>query len=309
MFTQWSHHEGTFTPVGDTSGSIEPGYYNLTHDQSGHVYFEPVRSRVDTLLKFPDSASQAVVQNISDFWDREATFERYDLPFKRSILLYGPAGSGKTCTLELISRDVIARGGIVIEWPGDVTLLINGYRALRDIQPNVPIVVLMEDFDEILKHTAESRMLNLLDGVERLDKIVFLATTNYPELLQERIINRPSRFDVRVLIGPPCAETRAIYLKSLLREGDEIDIPRYVKDTHNLSLAHVKELFVATHILGVPYASVVQNLRAMQDENPSSQDESYREVLTPFGMVQVDRDGFLTESDVAINNRRTGGYL
>jgi len=54
-------------------------------------------------------------------------------------------------------------------------------------------------------------VLNLLDGVKQVDNIIYIATTNYPELLEERILNRPSRFDRRFHIGTPSAEVRKFY--------------------------------------------------------------------------------------------------
>jgi SpoVK/Ycf46/Vps4 family AAA+-type ATPase len=32
----------------------------------------------------------------------------------------------------------------------------------------------------------------MLDSVEKLDNVVLIATTNYPEKLEARVINRPS---------------------------------------------------------------------------------------------------------------------
>ncbi|NJO18646.1 MAG: AAA family ATPase [Thioploca sp.] len=61
----------------------------------------------------------------------------------------------------------------------------------------------MEDLESILKSNNPSTVLNILDGVNSFDNIVFLATTNYPEELESRIKNRPSRFDRRFYIGPP----------------------------------------------------------------------------------------------------------
>src|SRR5690606_25113144 len=206
---------GTFSPVGGTLGRIEPGYYDITIVQ-GQVYFVPVRARTEDLLKFPDSASKEVLEGIREFWDREELFKKYGLPHKRGIMLYGPPGAGKSCTLQLVARDVIERGGVVLTF-GQPSVFLAGYRALRDIQPDTPIVVLMEDFDSLPTKSDESVLLNLLDGAEELSKVVFLATTNYPERMPERIMNRPSRFDLRIHVPHPSAGAREVYLRSLLQ--------------------------------------------------------------------------------------------
>lgn len=174
--------------------------------------------------------------------------------------------SGKSCTLQLVARDVVTRNGIVINFPGDASVFISAYRALRDIQPETPVVVLLEDFDVTLARTDESRLLNLLDGVENLHKCVFLATTNFPERLGDRVINRPSRFDVRIKVDHPSPNMRRQYMENLVHEGDQIDIEAYVRDTEGMSLAHLKELFVATHVLGNNYRETVERLAEMRSK-------------------------------------------
>ena len=190
-YTQWTRHDdGAYAPIGATMPTIEPGHYNLIFTPFGSQFI-PVEGRDDALLEFPDSASHDVLDGIIGFWEREAIFTKYGVPYKRGMLLYGPPGSGKTCTLEMVSRDVINRGGIVIGYPGNPIILMNGYRALRQIQPGTPLVVILEDFENYFDDT---ELLNVLDGVEKIHKVVFLATTNYPERLDPRIRNRPSRF-------------------------------------------------------------------------------------------------------------------
>jgi len=50
-------------------------------------------------------------------------------------------------------------------------------------------------------------------------------------------------------------------------------VERYVADTEGMSLAHVKELFVATVILGGDYEQTVTRLQQMHVEQPSSDDD------------------------------------
>lgn len=280
-FTQWATNDdgAAYTAAGKTVETLLPGYYDLTLG-NGQVFFIPVHARTDELLEFPDSASKDVIDGIVNFWDREKIYAKYDIPFRRGILLYGPPGSGKTSTLQLVSRDVVARGGVVVNY--QPTCFLTAYRQFRDVQPETYMVVLMEDFEStIVKY--ESSILNMLDGVEALDRVVFLASTNYPEKLQERIVNRPSRFDIIMKIPHPGPESRKLYLESLIHDDDSVDVAAYIRDTDGLSLAHLKELFVATVVLGSDYNETVDRLKKMASDPPTSADD-YK-VSSPFGAM------------------------
>lgn len=272
MRGQWARMSGRYSLIGDTVPVLPAGYYDLGTEQE-RLYFIPIRSRADKLLRFPHAEVDTVIDEIERFWAREETFAKFGLPYKRGILMYGPPGSGKTSALQLIARDVVDRGGIVVVW--DTELFLHAYRQVRLVQPETPMVVLMEDLDAILDGRKESQVLNLLDGAEQLHKVIFVATTNYPEKLGSRIINRPSRFDKRIHVGHPDKPGRLMYLESLIEGHDvEIDLQRYVKDTDGMSLAHLKELFVATVLIGTEYDDALKHLKAMHLDRASSDDDS-----------------------------------
>lgn len=269
-YTQWTSADGRiFVPAAKTVPRITPGVYEISNSQTVGLYFQKIPVRTEGLLKFPDTNSTKVVKEIQKFWDREDMFKKFSLIHKRGIILYGPPGSGKSCTIQLIMQDVVRRKGIVIRFT-DPYLFINGMRTLRQIQADTPVVAVMEDLDSILENFHESEILNILDGITEVNKVVFLATTNYPEKLGPRIVNRPSRFDKRFRIGFPSAKSRRIYFEHLAGGKDKleelkIDLKQWVKDTDEMSIAHLKELFVAVIILGDPYAEVIEVLKKMTE--------------------------------------------
>jgi len=185
--------------------------------------------------------------------------------------------SGKSCTIQLVMADVIRRGGVAIIFE-EPNLYLENVRQFREIQPNTPLVVLMEDIDSILEIHNESEVLNILDGVEKIEKVVYLATTNYPEVLGERIINRPSRFDRRFKMPHPRSASRKLYFEHLLKGKEEklagiMDVEKWVKDTRGMSIAHLKELFVSVCILGDDYDETIRVLNSMMEDQPDSKDD------------------------------------
>lgn len=289
-YVQWSSPDGTiFIPAAKTVNVLPPGVYEIDKGQSMGIFFESVPVKTEGLLRFPDTSSNKVVSEIGKFWDREDLFKEYGLSYKRGIMLYGPPGSGKSSTVQLIMHDVVKRGGLVLKLDNPY-LFSEGFRILRKIQPDTPVVTIMEDIDELLDGTrSESHILNILDGMECMHKVVFLATTNYPEKLGPRIMNRPSRFDKRFRIGFPSERSRRMYFEHLIGEERikslDIDLDRWVKDTDKLSIAHLKELFVAVVILGDEYKSAIKTLKLMRENVENKDFES------SLGFVSDDSDG------------------
>lgn len=294
---QWTSHDGRkFVPASRTVEKLLPGAYEVSSSQSVGIYFEKIDVKTEGLVRFPDTNSEKVIDEIVKFWDREDRFKEFSLNHKRGICLWGPPGGGKSCTIQFIMKDVIARDGIVLKFTHPA-IFSSGMRILREIQPDTPIVVLMEDLDSIIENYCESDVLNLLDGVDRVQKIVFLATTNYPEILGPRIINRPSRFDKRIFIGYPNADSRRAYFRHLISggsglEGDElegyvdhraqelgVDLDEWVDQTEDFSVAHLKELFVAVVIQGDPLDEALDTLRSMRNKIVGDHDYDARPTI------------------------------
>jgi len=56
--------------------------------------------------------------------------------------------------------------------------------------------------------TVRSYLLNELDGLAQNDGILTIATTNHPERIDDAILNRPSRSDVKYHFDLPTHELR-----------------------------------------------------------------------------------------------------
>jgi SpoVK/Ycf46/Vps4 family AAA+-type ATPase len=157
---------------------------------------------------------------------------------------------------------MIKKGGVVFigEHPH---ILIKCLAQFRSIEPERPVVVILEDIDTIISMYGESAVLSVLDGEAQVSNIVFLATSNYPEKLDGRVINRPSRFDKIVKIDLPNAEARKMFLESKISEliVDGVDL---VKETDGLSIAHLKELIISVYCQENPVKEVVARLSRMK---------------------------------------------
>lgn len=254
----------TFTAIGATVTHLPPAIYMLSADGNGVVYYHRTKVLTDSLIELDDSASLKVMRGIEKFWESKKKFDRFNILFKRGILLWGPAGSGKTATVNMLMNDLVGRGGmvVIVQSPG---LAIKGLHELRRIEPDRPIIVVLEDIEEMIDNYGEHGLLGLLDGEHQVSNVVVLATTNYPERLGERIINRPSRFDEVILVDMPGPRARYRYLKHVLKDALlEEELELWVASTDKFSVAHMRELIVATQCLERPFDEVIKRLKGMK---------------------------------------------
>lgn len=274
-FCQWQVlPNGCYRPGSKTIPKIPAAVYRCDADNYG-PFISMIRLVSDNLMELPESSHLRVLDGIRKFWKVRKRYEKHGLVYKRGILLWGPPGGGKTVTTQLLVAELIHRhDGIVIlcERPN---LTIDILRILRGIEPERPLVVIMEDVDEIVQRFGEHELLAILDGEHQTSNVVYIATTNYPDRLGARIVNRPSRFDERIKIGMPTFAARGAYLAKVAKGVDSGELLKWCTDTEGLSIAHLRELVVAVVCLEQPYDSVMERLRGMTIE-PKFENDGFR---------------------------------
>jgi hypothetical protein len=168
---------------------------------------------------------------------------------KRGLLLHGPPGTGKTLTaMYLVGR-----------MPGRTTLVISGSsyglvapscELARNLQPSM---VILEDVDLVAEERGGGpfgenpllyELLNEMDGLAEDADVIFVLTTNRPDLLEPALAARPGRIDQATEIPLPDAGCRRrlirLYATGLdLRLEDEASV---VARTEGVSASFIKEL-------------------------------------------------------------------
>lgn len=269
---QWALNGDGFTPATESRPRLEPGVYGISMHENLITF--TVKSIVtDRLLRLPDSKSDAVISEIEEFWARKALFNRYGFAHKRGFLLWGDQGSGKTTTVKFVMSGIVARGGLAVVVDSGISpnLVARGLQLFRDVEPDRPVVVVMEDIDALVGRFGEQEILSILDGESSIARVVYVATTNYPENLAKRMTNRPARFDRVVKVGMPSAEARRMYLESRETDLTGLQLDRWVGETDGMSIAHLHELVAAVLCLGCDFDVTVARLRSMS-RAPKSDD-------------------------------------
>lgn len=279
--TQYVDMGSGYVPTTKTAPSILPGVYKAGQLQNGSPFFHRMTLCTDDILDLPDSKSQEVVTEIKKFWTLKDLYTKFKLSYKRGFLLYGPPGSGKTCTISLIVKHMIESEEGVVLFADNMTSASMCLASFREIEPDRRLTVIIEDVDTIATYQ-EKELLALLDGEDQVENVVFIATTNYPEKLDARIINRPSRFDKIVKIDLPNAASRKLYLSKKIDGFTAPDGTDLVTASKGLSLAHLRELVVSIYVFGMNVGEVIERLQKMKIA-PKSTTNGVLGIISTFG--------------------------
>lgn len=263
---QYAYNGEGFSPTASTVKKLRPGVYS-TETVNHRLTFVPRRISTDNLIRLPDSKSDSVIKRIKHFWELKDEYKNGNAKIKggymhkKGFMLFGPPGSGKTSTVKFIMHDIIERDGIVLLADGHPATLTEGLLALRSIEPDKPVVVVFEDFDELIHKYSEAQYLAILDGEASIDRALFIATTNYPSRFDPRMYNRPGRFSDVIKIGMPSPEARKMYLEHQLRDHSIVD--DIVAKTEGFSLDHLKALVLGVFLEGSDMDAELKRLKTL----------------------------------------------
>lgn len=136
-------------------------------------------------------------------------YNELKLPPFRKLLFVGPPGTGKSTLCAGLAKLALKRKVLVIYVSAaDIDGASFGkiYHALRLVaDAKYPTLLIIEEIDVYLRAQDKSQILNVLDGLEAPNNprgVLMVATTNYPEIIDERIAKRPGRID-RIFLIPP----------------------------------------------------------------------------------------------------------
>jgi hypothetical protein len=268
---RWSKSDDIFWPASDTVEKLDSGFYRFYNLNNIGACLRRATTATDGLIHMPDTVGERVLGEFATFWRLRDRFSARGFLHKRGILLWGPPGSGKTCSLMLMADEIIRqREGIVcmIEEPGLAAICL---QFIRRIEPERPIVALMEDLDALVHAYGETSYLALLDGETQVDRICYIATTNYPERLDRRFVDRPSRFDTVEFIGMPGPEARSVYLRAKEPSLTDTELANWVARTEGFSVAHLRELIILERCFEWPLDKAIARLDAMRVRRPDSE--------------------------------------
>lgn len=173
--------------------------------------------------------------------------KKYNVPWRRGILIAGVPGTGKT-QLGRVLCNVLE--GVTVIWATskaihDASRVKTLFEIARKFAPSL---IVMEDIDffghdrEFITNPIVGELLTQLDGSSPNDGVFVLATTNRPQLLDRALADRPSRFDIKLIFETPALEERKKMVE-LFATGKTFDVPlEYIAtSTDKFTGSHIKE--------------------------------------------------------------------
>ena len=270
--SQWTEvARGLYISSPETIPTIAPGVYKYVRYSNDRYAFQRQSVNVDELLVMPDSLSDQILNEIQSFLNKADKYLHYNFLHRRGYMFYGPAGSGKSSLVQQILKKIIDQGGIVLlcENPH---LLEAGLVDLRRVEKDRFVVCLVEDIEALIERWGEKEILAVLDGESQINKVLNVATTNYPESLDKRIVGRPRRFDRVIKIDWPSAATRKHFFKHKLKI-DDAELDMWVNATDKFSFAACAELVISVKCLDKPFDVALKTLQGLMEKKKPTSDE------------------------------------
>ncbi len=181
-------------------------------------------------------------------------FERYEIQPPRGVLLYGASGTGKTLLVKALAHESgvnfinVQSANVLSRYLGE------SERALKEIfrvaKQAAPSIICFDEIENLFPErseinsqfaSTESRLtgqfMSEMRGIEELNGVTVIATTNRPELIDKSLLNS-GVFDIKFEMPLPDFETREEIFKIILRHkplDDDVKISDLASKSENFT--------------------------------------------------------------------------
>ncbi len=223
-------------------------------------------------------------------------FERLGVEPPKGVLLHGPPGTGKTLLAKAVANETNAHF-ILINGPEIMSKYYgqseeNLRKKFEDAEKNAPSIIFIDEIDAIATKREETKgeverrvvaqLLALMDGLKSRGKVVVIAATNVPNIL-DPALRRPGRFDRELEIGVPNKEGRLNILKIHTR-----NMPM-AKDVSLKELAAVTHGFVGADVAALAKEAAMIVLRRVLPDLRYDKEEVFpKELLEKLLVLRKD---------------------
>lgn len=195
---------------------------------------------------------------LAEIFKNRKKYELKGATLPKGIIFYGPAGTGKTLFSEVLAQECsLKKINISLSDSASENNICRRIRKafLQGAKGRTPTMIFFDELDKVLPNEREeyytdrsksilAQLLTLIDGMEKINNIVFVATCNDYYALPESI-TRPGRFDKKICLDLPDCAARAAILDMYMKASPtkfEMTADSIAKLTGEFSPAALKTL-------------------------------------------------------------------
>lgn len=249
---------------------VSAGIFSIHKDQSGYQ-LKPTSFVNDSILE--EFVNTKHIEEVVDcFFNNLNLYAEFGIEVpKRGVLLYGPAGTGKTTALNKAIQKYAKDGStLILVWHTSKFEAHEVQDFIKSFKYNNvdKIILVCEDLggseNDNVRMRSDSSLLSLLDNQEKTftTPVMIIATTNYPENFAENLTNRSGRFDDKIKVGYPDANARKALLKFFSKDqADEESISLIASNAcSEFPPSHIRECYIRSRLHNKSLASVIKEV-------------------------------------------------
>ena len=197
-------------------------------------------------IVYPDGVLERIERHTKTFSEHAEALRASGRHLKRGLLLHGPPGTGKTLTVMYLSS-LMAERTVLLLTGNALGAVATACSMAREL---APAMLVLEDVNLVAENRTMGRpttvlfeLLDQLDGLSEDTDVVFVLTTNRPEVIEPALASRPGRIDLAVSMPLPDEEGRARLL-DLYGTGLQLqlhDQARFIAATAGTTPAFIRE--------------------------------------------------------------------
>ena len=257
----------------------------------------------------------------------------------RGLMLYGPAGTGKTLIARQIGKILNCEEPKIVNGPSLLSSYIGKSEenvrnlfsdAIADKAGKKLHLIILDEFDSLgrkrgtigqdtgIADKIVNQFLSMIDGPDSLNNILLIGMTNRLDMLDEALL-RPGRFEVHIEIGLPDEKGRfdilKIHTNKMNQTGyldKQVNLEEIAKITKNFTGAELESVVKNAVSYSIAKELDPSNLTSAKDVNPIVTQielvKSANEIKPQFGSVSKEIEIITTSVFELYSNEYTQVY-